>query len=191
MVTSQETVPLAEYLLKLKEKQIILIKESQKFLMQRAESRESKSNIVEDLPEYQVGDYVLLSYPSRPPSKLAGMYRGPMIIHKKVRKDIYEVLDLISNKISQVHLNRLHKLIVSQEATPEEMVRIAGVDQNEFLVDSIISHRGNVKKKNHMEFLVRWTGLEPSEDTWEPYAGVKDVAALDVYSKEHPELGLG
>jgi hypothetical protein len=191
MVTDQETVPVADYLLKLKEKQMVLIRESQLFLEQQANKREGKSNVVVDLPEYQLGDYVLLTYPSRPPTKLAGLYRGPMIIHKKIRKDIYEVLDLITNKVSQVHLSRLHKLVVSSETTPAELLRIAGVDHNEYVVEAIVAHRGNVKKKNQLEFLVRWAGYEPADDTWEPYAAVKDVAALDGYSKEHPELGLG
>jgi hypothetical protein len=102
-----------------------------------------------------------------------------MIIHKKIRKDIYEVLDLTTNKVSQVHLSRLHKLVVSSETTPAELLRIAGVDHNEYVVEAIVAHRGNVKKKNRLEFLVRWAGYKPADDTSEPYAAVMNVAALD------------
>ena len=56
---------------------------------------------------------------------------------------------------------------------------------------AIIEDRGNPKNKRRMEFLIRWKGYEPADDTWEPYATVKDLAALDVYSKEHPELNMG
>ena len=35
---------------------------------------------VKKVVEFQVGNYVLLKYPNRPPNKLAGLYRGPLII---------------------------------------------------------------------------------------------------------------
>jgi len=33
-------------------------------------------------------------------------------------------------------------------------------------------------------------GYEPSDDTWEPYHNVQDLAALDLYLKTHPEVKL-
>jgi putative transposase len=181
------SVPVADYLKKLKEKQLELIAAIQQFLSENAEKCDRESDLTVKLPEYDVGDYVLLSYPS----KLAGLYRGPMVIHNKVRKDIYEVLDLISNKVSQVHLSRLHALVLPPDATREDMLHLAGIDHDEFIVEAIVDHRGNPKKKKNMEFLIRWKGYEPADDTWEPYSTVKDLAALDDYSKEHPELNLG
>jgi len=189
--SSDASVPATEYLKKLKEKQLELIQASQKFLQDNAEKREEKSDLIVELPEYDVGDYVLLSYPSRPPTKLAGLYRGPMMVHKKIRKDIYEVLDLITNKVSQVHHSRLHALVVPPDATPDDLLVMAGIDRDEFVVEAIIDHRGDPKKKKDIEFRIRWKGYEPADDTWEEYATVKDLEALDVYSKEHPELKLG
>jgi hypothetical protein len=114
-----------------------------------------------------------------------------MVIHKKVRDDIYEVVDLISDKISQVQISRLHALVVPPDATRDDILHLAGIDHNEYLVESIINHRGNPKRKRELEFLIRWKGYEPADDTWEPYSSVKDLAALDDYSRLHPELGLG
>ena len=57
--------------------------------------------------KFAAGDYVLLTYPNRPPNKLAGMYRGPMVITSMDRPDLVKVRDLITNKESMVHANRL------------------------------------------------------------------------------------
>ncbi len=66
-----------------------------------------------------------------------------------------------------------------------------GIDHNEYVVEAIVNHRGNPRKRRHMEFLVRWKGYEQGDHTWESYATVKDLAALDEYSAAHPELRVG
>ena len=33
-----------------------------------------------EVTKFAAGDYILLTYPNRPPNKLAGMYRDPMVI---------------------------------------------------------------------------------------------------------------
>ena len=54
-----------------------------------------------------------------------------------------------------------------------------------FIVEKILDHRGPVKKKTAMEFLVRWKDYGEEYDTWEPYKNVKSVEALDAYKKDH------
>ena len=65
------------------------------------------------------------------------------------------------------------------------------MDSDDFVVEQIVDHRQNGSHIRHWEFLVRWKGYEPSEDTWLPWSEVKDLAALDLYSEQHPELKLG
>jgi len=60
-----------------------------------------------EVAKFLAGDYVLLTYPNRPPNKLAGMYRGPMVITAIDHPDLVKVRDLITNKESMVHANRL------------------------------------------------------------------------------------
>jgi hypothetical protein len=43
---------------------------------------------------FQVGDYVLVSYPNRPPSKLAPRWRGPMVIVEQIGSNSYSCQDL-------------------------------------------------------------------------------------------------
>jgi len=59
-----------------------------------------------EVTKFSAGDYVLLTYPNRLPNKLAGMYRGPMVISID-RLDLVKVRDIITNKESMVHANRL------------------------------------------------------------------------------------
>jgi len=190
MSSSDGVIPTSDYLEMLKVKQLRLIQESQRYLEENAVTREGKGNLIIDYPLFDVGDYVLLSYPSRPPSKLAGIYRGPLVIHRRIRKDLYEVRDLISDKVSEVHISRLHALKVPNTATDADILSLAGLDHDEFLVEAIVDHRKIGNKKTDYEFLVRWQGYEPSEDTWEPYSNVKDLAALDLYLTTHPEVKL-
>jgi hypothetical protein len=53
-----------------------------------------------------------------------------MVIHKKLRDDIYEVVDMISDKISQVHISRLHVLVVPPDATRDDILHLAGIDHD-------------------------------------------------------------
>ena len=183
-------IPVSDYLRSLQESQLNLIKLSQQHLESCTSKRDSRVDITK-ASDYGVGDYVLLSYPSRPPNKLAGLYRGPLVVHRKLRGDIYEVLDLITDRIYQVHVSRMHALSLPSSVDRDDLLRIAGLDHHEFIVEAIIDHRGDGRNKKDLEFLVRWQGFEPGDDTWESYTTLKDVAALDIYSCAHPELGLG
>jgi hypothetical protein len=62
-----------------------------------------------EVTKFAAGDYVLLTYPNRPPNTLAGMYRDPMVITAMDRPDLVKVRDLITNKESMVHANRIHQ----------------------------------------------------------------------------------
>jgi hypothetical protein len=113
-----------------------------------------------------------------------------MIISKIIRKDLFEVFDVITEKYYQVHISRIIPLVIPPGTRSEEIIKLAGVDHTEYFVESIINHRGDPRKKKSLEFLVRWQGYEPSDDTWEPYSNVRDLLALDEYAKQHPELNL-
>jgi Chromo (CHRromatin Organisation MOdifier) domain/Integrase zinc binding domain/Integrase core domain len=180
----------SEYLKVLQAQQLSLIQTSREYVEKRHRKHDEKID-VSVRPNYDEGDYVLLSYPSRPPSKLSGLYRGPLVIHRRIRDDIYEVMDLITEKIYQVHISRIKALNLSPNIDRLELLRLAGIDHKEYVVESIINHRGNARDKRNLEFLVRWKGYEPNDDSWEPYDTVKDLMALDDYSKTHPELNLG
>lgn len=139
--------------------------------------------------EFKVGEYVLVTYPSRPVSKLNAIYRGPLLIVEKVRDDIVRCLDLVSKKHIEFHVDRLRILHVANDVMPDELLELAAADVDEFEVEEILEHRGDWTKPGGLWFKVRWKGYDPSEDSWIPYRDAKDLALLDVYEREHRQGG--
>jgi hypothetical protein len=138
---------------------------------------------------YEAGELVLATHASRPPNKLAPRWRGPFAVVERVGS-MYTCQDLRTLRHVRFHETRLKKY--DAERT-ESAVAVAAVDNEEFEVEAIVAHRllpGRGPRRRRLEFRVRWRGYEPEEDTWLPWSEVKDLAALDVYALEHPELHL-
>jgi hypothetical protein len=173
-----------EYLVKLREMQAILIKTTQDFLRKNERNRTRDGDVnVQDVPQFTIGQFVLLKYPNRPPNKLAGLYRGPLVITAIDRPDMIKVRDLISNKESVVHTSRLRVFRHPTEMTLEEAIALAAVDLDEFFVESIIRHTGTGKDPKRWNYLVRWLGYEEGDDSWLRWSAVKDLAALEEYAR--------
>ena len=95
-------------LLKLREAQSILVQVTQDYLKRHQRKRSvdgGPKNL--EVTKFAAGDYVLLTYPNRPPNKLAGMYGGTMVITAMDCPDLVKVRDLVTNKESVVHANLL------------------------------------------------------------------------------------
>ena len=70
-----------DYLFKLREAQSILVQVTQDYLQRHQRKRSVDGGPKNsEVTKFAAGDYVLLTYPNRPPNKLAGMYRGPKVI---------------------------------------------------------------------------------------------------------------
>ena len=79
----------------------ILVQTTQDYLTKNQRKRGvdgSRKDV--EVTKFSVGDYVLLTYPNRPPNTLAGMYRGPMVITVMDRPDLAKVKNLITNRES-------------------------------------------------------------------------------------------
>ena len=134
---------------------------------------------------FNVGYFVAVSYPERPPHKLTPRWRGPMIV-TAVHNNLYDCIDIISQNVLKIDFDRL-KLYQLGRCDP---IWVSAVDKGEFVVDSILDHQGNPRRKSTLFFRVHWAGYEPEEDSWLPHSRVKDLAALTVYVTAHPELGM-
>jgi hypothetical protein len=68
-------------------------------------------------------------------------------------------------------------------------LNVAVKDTDEFVVESIVDHQlSRTQNVSKSIWQVRWKDYTPADDTWEPYANVKDVEAFHEYCRLH---GLG
>jgi len=133
-----------------------------------------------DPDSFSIGSLVLVRHPTRPPTKLHPKWQGPYKIIGATNNK-YTLSALTSSKEITVHIERLKQYLQDPHIPDTD---VTTWDANEYLVDQILNHRGNVKKKSRMQFLVQWHGYDVSESTWEPYSNVKDLAALTDYIAE-------
>ncbi len=151
------------YVTRLNEAIQIISTEFAAYLAKCAEERKQRPSVGSIGHMFKVGDYVLITYPSSAPSKLAPIFRGPLLIQDIERDDIYVCLDLLSKKQVRLHRDRLRYFHCAPDVYHDDLVQLAMTDTEVFWVESILEHRGRDKKS--LRFHIRWSGLDPSEDT--------------------------
>ena len=120
------------YVVKLREGQAILIKSTQDYLKKNQTKRSSDGQVKsKKVSKFEVGNYVLLQYPNKPPDKLSGLDRRPMEIISTDRPDIIKVRDLTTVKVSFRH---------PTEMTKEDIEVLSAIDLDEYYVDEIVAH---------------------------------------------------
>ena len=128
--------------------------------------------------EFPVGSYVLLNYPTDPPTRLHARKRGPYQIIKFHKND-YTLRDLINHKELTVNVTRLTPFVYDPLYNDPRQVAMA--DNQEFEIDCILAHRGNLNLKSTLEFKVRWLGYDETADTWEPWKELRKTEQLHAY----------
>ncbi len=136
------------------------IQASQNFRSKVLEERLAKEPKNPD--HFDVGDFVCVSYASRPPSKLHSRWLGPFIINER-NKNVYQCYDLITHKVKTYDFDRLKRYFATGDAEP---IWVASHDTDSYLVDSIVDHDGSSSRLSSLYFRVRWQGYEESEDSW-------------------------
>lgn len=129
---------------------------------------------------YQPGDYILWNpkehSQSFRSSKLAPKLLGPYAVISQDSNDI-TCRHLQSNTEHVLHSSRVSPYVGSDVSAKQ----ISLLDNEEYVVESISSHRGSWKRRLLMEFLVNWRGCPPDESTWERWTTVRDVKAFHDY----------
>ncbi len=128
--------------------------------------------------EYPINSYVLVKYRDRPPSKFHTHWAGPMrVVHAS--KSTYTLQNLVNDKLVNYHLSQLKPFVYDEmEVDP---VDIARREQEEFLVEKILSHKGTYEDRSNMQFEVKWLGYDDSHITWEPWKHMRENIEVHKY----------
>jgi hypothetical protein len=97
-------------------------------------------------------------------------------------------MNLVNKKEFRVNIHRMHPFYF--DATRVDPQEVAAHDEEEFIVESILGHRGDFHKKSSLEFLVRWLGYEPEFDSWEPWKSLMHVDKLHEYLRAQSQEKL-
>ena len=129
---------------------------------------------------YQPGDLILWNPREHPmafrSTKLAPKLLGPYIVKQQLRNTVICTHSQFHTEHS-FHSNRISPYIGSLN----DAQRISILDKDEYVVDSILDHRGTFTKLSTVFFLVHWHGYDSTSDSWEPWKSLRNVAALHAY----------
>ena len=116
-----------------------------------------------------------------PPSKDMPFWRGPYLVVSSLGDD-YTLKDLNNHNEFPIHVSQLKKFEYDAERTNPRVVALR--DHHLRDVEKILQHKGTVKRKNTLQFLVRWAGFARSEDSWEPWSALRTNEVLHDYLRE-------
>ena len=139
--------------------------------------------------KYHAGDLVLWN-----PKENVNSFRSSKLSPKLLGP--YAVRSQLGNDVSCTHCQRQTPHIFHCErltpffGTPTSAKALGLLDTNEYVIDSILSHRGSLDHRKKLHFLVRWSGYDASSDTWEPYANLRHATTLHAYLRRIDRIDL-
>ena len=148
--------------------------------------------------EFNSGDFVLqLRKATHSSGKPCTKWVGPFLVMNRRDNDpthpVLDLMNLTDMKVKEASIEDCRAFNTSwfeEENLLPELVKLAAVDDNEYVVEKILSHSpaGERRKTPISKYLfqVKWQDFE--DPTWEPYSGLKDLEPLEEYLKLHPEL---
>jgi hypothetical protein len=134
--------------------------------------------------KYQPGDLILFDPKENPHSlrnsKLAPKYLGPYKVISQRNNDITCEHVTLRNTVV-LHTSRVHPYF----GTMEDAKRVSMVDREEFLVEEILDHQGDVNRKSSLRFKVRWAGYNSEHDSYEPWSELRSNSVLHDYLRKN------
>jgi hypothetical protein len=181
--------------------------EWQNKLLDIAEEAQSKHfqklvDTSESYKSFQEGDFVLqLKKSTGLRGKLITRWIGPRLVLNRRENDpshpVLDLFDLITSQTIEASIDdcRLfHTGWFDESTMVQDLHRLAALDKEEYEVEAILNHRlvvakGKTKAKpTDYWFKVKWAGFSEEENSWEPYSALKNLAPLEEYLLQHPEL---
>ena len=104
------------------------------------------------ITEYSVHSYVLFTPPAVRGNKLLPKHRGPFQVTDK-SDSLYTIEDLVPGKRITTHIHNLRPFIYDPIRT--NPLTVAQHNEQEFIVESILGHRGARNRRSTLTFHVR------------------------------------
>lgn len=157
----------------------------------------------------QDGAWVLVrAMDDAPRSKLKPKWRGPfkLLDWKSETHSIARLLDTVSKKIFEAHVNDIELWNPAFESSVEGLTRVAEYDNWSYPIEAIVGIALDPKdedvepkplpldstrtssNKHHYLFCVKWRNY--NEPSWIPYKDVKHTSSYDLFAAMHPDLKL-
>ena len=99
-------------------------------------------------------------------NKLLPRHHGPYQVMEKT-DSIYVIEALISGKRTTTHIHNIR--LFNYDPAYTSSLTVAQHNEQEFIVESIITHRGSRNRRSSLQFKVCWAGFGETCDSWEPY----------------------
>ena len=166
---------------KMFEAQRVLLDTAQRLQQQRdARHMEVSRGVV---TRFDVGSYVLISYNpqkmnAKPPTKLHPRLKGPYLV-ANVQGDKYSCQNLVTDEIEDYHVTRLREFRYDERYVDPRDIALR--DREEFFVEKILAHRGDVGRLKTLAFHVKWRGFDESFNSWEPWKNLRETERLHRY----------
>jgi len=133
--------------------------------------------------EFPINSFVLVSYPEtgygrNKPTRFDPNWRGPMRVIEHKGSE-YTLLNLVNKQQMKVHISLLKPFVY--DPAKVDPLEIAMYDTQEYYIEMILEHRGNIKKLSSLEFLVKWKGYGLEHNSWEPWSTLRNTEQLHDY----------
>jgi hypothetical protein len=127
--------------------------------------------------KFAVGEFVLVKRFNGEKSDLK--WKGPFRVVGS-ESNLYECMDLRTGKVTKFDVSMLRSFVGAADVDP---VAVAGMDEDEFVVRSVKSHRlEGTKKRNRTYYYFLVEFVDGSEE-WLPYMEVRELEAFGEYLK--------